>query len=72
MANLHLLTSRETYANMDLDKSYAALFEVLWYSQLPCFDVLDVTSTKDDEYGDLPTERGVLSVARFCYFFPYE
>ena len=37
---------------MDLDKSYPALFELLWYSQLPCFDVLNITSTKD-EYGDL-------------------
>ena len=29
---------------IDLDKSYPALFELLWYSQLPCFDVLNVTS----------------------------
>ena len=37
---------------MDLDKSYPSLFELLWYSQLPCFDVINITTTKaDDEYG---------------------
>ena len=42
--------SRETYEKMDLEKSYPALFELLWYSQLPCFDVMNITSNKD-EYG---------------------
>ena len=37
---------------MDLDKSYPSLFELLWYSQLPCFDVINITTTKaDEEYG---------------------
>ena len=35
---------------MNLDKSYKSLFELLWYSQLPCFDIINVTSTKE-EYG---------------------
>ena len=43
--------SRETYQKIDLDKSYQALFEMLWYSQLPCFDVLDVTTTIKEEFG---------------------
>ena len=39
---------------MDLDKSYPSLFELLWYSQLPCFDVINITTTKaDDEYGKI-------------------
>ena len=42
---------RETYKKIDLDKSYKALFELLWYSQLPCFDVLDVTSQLHEEFG---------------------
>ena len=42
---------RETYKKIDLDKSYRALFELLWYSQLPCFDVLDVTSQLHEEFG---------------------
>ena len=45
---LFMLTSfkikRDAYKNIDLDKSYPNLFELLWYSQLPCFDVLNVTS----------------------------
>ena len=38
---------------MDLEGSYKSLFELLWYSQLPCFNVLNITSEKDD-YGKLP------------------
>jgi hypothetical protein len=36
---------------MDMEKSYQALFELLWYSQLPCYDVMDVTSTKKNQFG---------------------
>ena len=50
-----ILTShahRDTYRKMDMDKSYPSLFELLWYSQLPCFDVVNVTTTnEEDEYG---------------------
>ena len=42
---------RETYEKIDLDRSYKALFELLWYSQLPCFDVLDVTTQLHEEFG---------------------
>ena len=32
-----------------MDKSYEALFELLWYSQMPCFDVKGLTSDAKDE-----------------------
>ena len=38
---------------MDLQKSYPALFEILWYTQLPCFDVEGVTSDYNGQYGML-------------------
>ena len=38
------LSTRDAYSKIDLDRSYPSLFELLWYSQLPCFDVLNVTS----------------------------
>ena len=41
-----------------MDKSYTALFELLWYSQIPCFDVENVTSYKEG-YG-IRTEIRVL------------
>ena len=41
-----------------MDKSYTALFELLWYSQIPCFDVENVTSYKEG-YG-IRTETRVL------------
>ena len=30
-----------------------AMFELLWYSQLPCFDVKNVTSEHNHEFGVL-------------------
>jgi hypothetical protein len=46
------LQAKEAYLKMDMEKSYRALFELLWYSQLPCYDVMDVTSTKKNEFGE--------------------
>jgi hypothetical protein len=43
---------KEVYNNIDLEKSYNALFELLWYSQMPCYDVRDVTSNKNNEFGE--------------------
>lgn len=31
--------SNDNFNNLDLEKAYTDLFEILWYSQLPCFDV---------------------------------
>ena len=49
------------HANFDpinLSKSYKKLFELLWYTRLPCFDVKDVTSKEKDE----------MSVIKRCYW----
>ena len=39
----------ESFGSLDMDKSYEALFELLWYSQMPCFDVKGLTSEAKDE-----------------------
>ena len=39
----------EHFGNMSMTESYESLFQLLWYSQLPCFDVKQITSTKIDE-----------------------
>ena len=44
--------SRDTYKNINLDKSYKSLIELLWYSQLPCFDVVNVTTKINEEFGN--------------------
>ena len=38
----------ETFGSLDMDKSYIHLFELLWYSQMPCFDVRGLTSESMD------------------------
>ena len=43
----------QNFKSMNLQKSYKSLFEILWYSQLPCFDVEEVTSTSFGQYGML-------------------
>ena len=49
--------ARASYATnfrkMNLQKSYPSLFEILWYTQLPCFDVEGVTSDRNGQYGML-------------------
>ena len=32
------------FTSLDLERSYTYLFEQMWYSQLPCFDVLNITT----------------------------
>ena len=53
---------REKYAqqfgDMDMEESYQNLFEVLWYSQLPCFDVKNITSNSPGE----------ASIIKKCYW----
>jgi hypothetical protein len=48
----------DDFGKMDLAKSYKKLFELLWYSRLPCFDVMGVTSNEKDE----------MSVIKRCYW----
>ena len=37
----------------DLDVIYPNLFELLWYSQIPCFDILNITTLANQEHGDV-------------------
>ena len=39
----------DNFGDVDLQKAYDSLFEILWYSQLPCYDVKDVTSNARDQ-----------------------
>ena len=39
----------DNFGSIDLKESYQALFELLWYSQLPCFDIRNLTSLVQDE-----------------------
>jgi hypothetical protein len=39
----------ERFGDLDMEKSYGKLFELLWYNQLPCFDVPGITSKEKDE-----------------------
>ena len=32
-----------------MEKSYFPVFELLWYAQMPCVDVKDITSERQDE-----------------------
>ena len=47
-----------TFGSLDYDKSYPALFEMLWYSQMPCYDIKGLTSQLKDE----------LSFLKRCYW----
>ena len=40
---------QESFGGVDMNKAYESLFEILWYSQLPCFDVQNITSKERDE-----------------------
>ena len=48
----------ENFGRADLQKAYDSLFEILWYSQLPCYDVKDVTSNSPDQ----------MSIIKKCYW----
>ena len=41
---------RSTYDAMT-EKGYNSLFDILWYKQLPCFDVKDTTSAINNQHG---------------------
>ena len=44
---------KDNFKKMNLDTSYSSFFEILWYTQLPCFDVENVTSEFRDQFGML-------------------
>ena len=51
-------TYQERFGSLEYDKIYHAMFELLWYSQLPCYDVRGLTSDLVDE----------LSFVKKCYW----
>ena len=51
MAHQAEMDVKSNFKSMDLENSYDALFEVLWYTQLPCFDVKGITSDHKDDFG---------------------
>ena len=46
------------FGNLNFAEAYEKLFELLWYSRLPCFDVKNVTSKQRDE----------MSIIKRCYW----
>ena len=51
MAHQAKMDVKDNFESMNLEESYDSLFEVLWYTQLPCFDVKGITSNRSDDYG---------------------
>ena len=53
-------TYNQNFGQLDLKNltTYLKLFEILWYSQLPCFDVRNITST----------QQGATSMLKQCYW----
>ena len=49
---------QKNFGLLDLQNTFESLFELMWYSQLPCFDVANITSTFKDE----------LSFVKRCYW----
>ena len=39
----------KNFEEMNISRSYDKLFELLWYTRLPCFDVKGITSKQKDE-----------------------
>ena len=56
--NMTIQDYEENFGSLDMVKSYLKVFELLWYGQMPCFDVMGITSQKKDE----------LSFLKRCYW----
>ena len=48
----------QEFGGIDMKASYQNLFQILWYSQLPCFDVKNITSKSPGE----------TSIIKKCYW----
>ena len=48
----------QDFGDLDYKVAYQSLFELLWYSQLPCFDIRNITSKEKDE----------MSLVKKCYW----
>ncbi len=42
-------TYRESFSSLNMTAAYNSMFDLLWYSQLPCFDVKKYTSAAKDQ-----------------------
>ena len=51
-------TYEDIFGSLDMIRSYKPIFELLWYSTMPCFDVKGLTSTIKDE----------MSIIKRCYW----
>ena len=40
---------KKVFKDLDMEKSYDGLFQVLWHSSNPCFDIKDWTSSYRDQ-----------------------
>jgi hypothetical protein len=49
LANISSVELKSFFGRIDKTKALPALFTVLWYSTLPCFDLMGFTSTKRGE-----------------------
>ena len=47
--NASMETYREEFGSIDMTTSYPNFFEIMWYSQMPCYDVRGLTSKVKDE-----------------------
>ena len=43
--------ARQVFQKLDLEKSYNSVFELMWYSQMPCFDIVNITSKSYNDFG---------------------
>ena len=66
--SITLYLCRSIYDKIDLDKSYEYLFELLWYSQIPCFDILNITTKLDQEHGEKNVNKYIYSFLLFRAF----
>ena len=48
-----LAYSKDQFESIDMTVAYESLFEILWYTQLPCFDVMGTTSERDQQFSML-------------------
>ena len=47
--NISMERYRKEFGSINMAESYPSFFEIMWYSQMPCFDVRGLTSTAKDE-----------------------
>ena len=47
--NMSMERYRKEFGSIDMTTSYQSYFDLMWYSQMPCFDVRGLTSDAIDE-----------------------